>query len=359
MIILGDIASPSAATSEVIANAIWNAGFNKNQAILFNLEGLITDTFSSKEEKPVLFNHSSILDSFKDFDTKIAALANNHTLDLPEYLESTKEILEKNNFKSVGAGNKIDADFEFVVIEESGHKVYVMNACWDFLLYNQNTKISEKTVNIIREEQILSWVKSIKDKDEKAKIVVYFHWSFDLEILPFPAYRRFSKALIEAGVSLVIGGHSHCIQGGEIYKDGYIAYGLGNFFIPNNVYANGKLAFPKMSNKGWAIEWDINSNKVINHWFESKSENSKHSLVYLEGEDFTKSPILKEYSRFAELSDKEYDIFFKNYRRKKLLVPIFYKYEYSISNSFKMHCLKSRAKVARFLAERGLISWQN
>ncbi|MGV8995274.1 MAG: CapA family protein [Flavobacterium sp.] len=359
MIILGDIASPSAATSEVIANAILNAGFNKNQAILFNLEGLITDTFSSKEEKPVLFNHSSVLNSFKDFDTKIAALANNHTLDLPEYLESTKEILKENNFKSVGAGNKKDADFEFVVIEESGHKVYVMNACWDFLLYNQNTKISEKTVNLIREEQILSWVKSIKGKDEKAKIVLYFHWSFDLEILPFPAYRRFSKALIEAGVSLVIGGHSHCIQGGEIYKDGYIAYGLGNFFIPNNVYANGKLAFPKMSNKGWGIEWDINTNKVINHWFEYASENSGHNLNYSGNEPFTSSKVLDDYSGFAKLSDKEYDVYFKQNRRKKALVPIFYKFEASLLNNIKLKGLKTRAKLARFLAERGLIAWQN
>ena len=359
MIILGDIASPNASTSEVIANAILNAGFRTNQSILFNLEGLITDNFSSKEEKPVLFNHSSVLNVFKNFDTKIAALANNHTLDLPEYLESTKEILEKNNFKSVGAGNKEDANFEFVVVEEAGYNVYVMNACWDFLLYHQNTKKAEKTVNLINEVPILKWVKSIKDKDNKAKIVLYFHWSFDLEILPFPSYRRFSKALIDAGASLVIGGHSHCIQGGEVYKDGYIAYGLGNFFIPNNIYANGKLAFPKMSNKGWGIEWDIASNKVINHWFEYSCENLNHTLMYNGDEPFTSSKILDEYSAFATLSNNEYDDYFKINRRKKALVPIFYKFEPSLINKLKLKGLKSRAKVARFLAEKGLIGWQN
>jgi poly-gamma-glutamate synthesis protein (capsule biosynthesis protein) len=359
MIIVGDIASPNSSTSVVITEAILTADFKENQSVLFNLEGLITDTFSSKEEKPILFNHSTILNAFNQFDTKIAALANNHTLDLPELLKSTKNVLFQNHFKPVGAGNKQDIDFEFVVVKESGYNVYVMNACWDFLLYHQNKRDQKESVHTIDEMKTLNWVKGIKAKDEKAKIVLYFHWSFDLETLPFPAHRRFSKALVDAGASLVIGGHSHCIQGGEVYKEGFIAYGLGNFFLPNNIYANGKLAFPKMSDKGWVIEWDIIKNSVINHWFEYSSGESKHSLSYLGNEDFKNSRTLQYYSEFSNLSEKEYDVFFKKNRRKKLLIPVFYKFEPSLLNSFKMTALKTRAKVARFLAERGVIGWQN
>ncbi|MEC5166440.1 hypothetical protein RCH18_002180 [Flavobacterium sp. PL11] len=359
MIILGDVASPNSITTDVINTALANAKFKTNQTILFNLEGLITDSFSSKIEKPILFNHSSIIRVFQKFDTKIAALANNHTLDLPELLKSTKDLLFQNHYKAVGAGSTSDSDFKYVVAEESEYNVYVLNSCWDFLLYNQNTRDQKQTVHTIDEMKTLNWVKEIKAKDEKAKVVLYFHWNFDLETLPFPAHRRFSKALIDAGASLIIGGHSHCIQGGETYKDGFIIYGLGNFFLPNNIYANGKLAFPKMSDKGWVIEWDITNNSVINHWFSYSSKESKHSLSYLGNEDFKDSKTLQDYSKFSNLSDKEYDLFFKNNRRKKLLIPIFYKFEPSLLNSFKMTALKIRAKVARFLAERGVIGWQN
>ncbi|MBK8078814.1 MAG: CapA family protein [Saprospiraceae bacterium] len=37
------------------------------------------------------------------------------------------------------------------------------------------------------------------------------------------------KGFDDEGVNFIVGCHSHCVQGGEKYKDGYIVYGLGNF----------------------------------------------------------------------------------------------------------------------------------
>ncbi len=359
MIILGDIASPNAKTSQLIEQAVSDANFGTNQTVLFNLEGLITDAVASTADKPVLFNHPSVLNAFKSFENKIAAIANNHTLDLPQFLDQTKELLSQNNYECIGAGSTTDANFESVVVKEDGYNVHVINSCWDFLLYHQNTKISASTINVIDELHSIKAVKRIKSNDQNAKVVLYFHWSFDLETLPFPAYRRFSKALIDAGASLVVGAHSHCIQGGEQYKDGYIAYGLGNFFIPNNIYANGKLTFPEMSNKGWALEWNIAENRILNHWFEYALEGNVHSLKYLGSDAFENSPKLQKFSPFAPMSDSEYDVYFKKNRRKKKLIPVFYTFEPSFLNTTKMRALKFRAKFARFLAEKGIINWQN
>ena len=357
MIILGDVASPNASTSNAILAALATAKLNEEQSILFNLEGLITDVYSSKKPEPILFKHSSILDVFQNFDHKICALANNHTLDLPQFLVSTVATLNSKGYNAVGAGNIKNTDFEFTVFQEDGHKVYVYNACWDFLLYNQNTLNKALTVNVLDELKILRWVENIKDDDVTAKVIIYVHWSFDLEILPFPSYRRFAKSLIDAGVSLVVGAHSHCIQGGEVYKDGYIAYGLGNFFIPSNEYANGTLSFPKMSSRGWAIEWDISANTITNHWFDYSVTEGAHTLQYSGKEDFATSEILSGYSKFSSLTDREYVNYFKKHRRKKKLIPIFYSFEPSFMNSVKMQILKIRAKTARFLAEKGIIGW--
>ena len=43
-----------------------------------------------------------------------------------------------------------------------------------------------------------------------------------------------AHAVIDAGADLVIGHHPHVAQEVEKYKDGYIAYSLGNFIFDQN-----------------------------------------------------------------------------------------------------------------------------
>ena len=356
MIIVGDIACPDCESSEIIR--IFFDTYKdiiEDDSILFNLEGLISQDDNQKTSSPVLYNHSKLLSNFPSYKNKVAALANNHTLDLADNLDNTKKVLRDKGIKSIGAGNRSKSDFIYDSIVENGRTVYIINACWDFLLYHQNNTKHGKKVNIINELDILTLVKELKDKNQTARIVAYFHWSFDLEILPSPSYRVFAKDLIDAGVSLVVGCHSHCVQGGEKYKDGYIAYGLGNFYIPSGKYANGKLIFPRISDTGWVIKWNVVTNEIQNIWIDS----SNNQLEIIGVDDFNDSDILSKYSLYAGMSDLEYIDYFKKFRRKKRLIPIFYDYTPSLENKLKMVFLKIRAKIARKAAEMKLIGWQN
>ena len=356
MIIIGDIASPDCKSSKQISKFIKeNPEEFSSDTILFNLEGLITDSHDLNDNSPILFNHTSILNSFTTYKTKIAALANNHTLDLPHLLHSTKESLSNRGFNCVGAGKESDFNFNVIEVFEDNYQVFIINACWDFLLYHQNNMKSNFKVNIIDEFKILKLVNELKLKYPNSRIITYFHWSFDLEILPSPSYRIFAKDLIDSGVSLVVGCHSHCVQGGEKYKEGYIIYGLGNFFLPSGIYAKGKLKFPKMSDLGWVLKWDIKSNSLKNTWIDTSS----NSLNLLNQEDFENSPTMEKYSQFSGLSDNAYVEYFKKYRRKNKFNPIFYDYKNSLSNNLKMKVLKIRAKLARMAARLNLINWQN
>ncbi len=359
MLILGDLATPNNELSDIVSKALKEAEFINNQSVVFNLEGMLADDYNLNDSSPVLFNHSSVKEVFEDFEEKIAAIANNHTLDLPHKLEDTKKILKQNGFLTVGAGSKSDLDFEVISFEEQGKTIYLFNACWDFLLYHQNSKNDNLTVNIINEQKLLERLKSIKKNDEDAIVVFYFHWSFDLEILPFPSYREFSKALIDNGASLVIGGHSHCVQGGERYKEGYIVYGLGNFFIPSGVYANGKLNFPKMSFLGLVLEWDIYNNRLFCNWFEYEKKDNHHSLSFIGRDDFDESVKLLQRSPYRKLNEENYIKYFKRNRRKKLLIPVFKNFDVSIENKLKMYLLKKRALIARKMAVLGILKWQN
>ncbi|MBK8547872.1 MAG: CapA family protein [Saprospiraceae bacterium] len=90
-------------------------------------------------------------------------------------------------------------------------------------------------------------------------------------------YRQWTRALIESKWQFCVGCHSHCVQGGEKYKDGYIVYGLGNFYLPNGVFAGGKLHFPDFAKVQLAFEYDVKSNEASCHWFRY---NDDHSCLF-------------------------------------------------------------------------------
>ena len=360
MIVVGDIASPS----ELHSNNLYtffeeNANIFKKQAVVCNFEGLIAENQSLNDNTPVLFNHPSVLKALDKGNIKVSALANNHILDLPLCYDETKTLLKDHHIQTVGAGNTKKSAFEPIVLHEDGIEIFLINACWDFLLYHQMNPTSGIYINTIREEEILKQVSKIRIDHPMSKIVTYFHWNFDLEQLPFPIYRQFSQDLIDSGVSLVVGGHSHCVQGGERYKKGCIIYGLGNFFLPNGVYANSKLKFPDWAAEQLAIQWDVKNNNFKCHWFINEGTRDNFKIKFLESSDFESCNKIAKYSQYNKLSSKAYIDFFKKNRRKRFLIPIFKNYKKRSMNSIKLNLLKTRAKLARSLAKMGLIKWQN
>ena len=72
----------------------------KKQTVVCNFEGLISKNQSLKDRTPVLFNHPSVLKALDKGNVKVAALANNHILDLPLcYDETTSSIKRHIIFK--------------------------------------------------------------------------------------------------------------------------------------------------------------------------------------------------------------------------------------------------------------------
>jgi len=359
MIILGDIAVPNEELAGVLEKTFRsNREIFGDQKVVLNLEGLIADNQTLKTETPVLFNHSKVLDIIKKYSQgPVAALANNHTLDLPEQFDYSISVMQKEEIPYTGAGKTAEEAVKPAFFSENGRDVFLFNYCWDFLLYHQINPSAGVYVAEIEEMKILQQITECREEQPDASIVVCFHWSLDLEILPYPMYRRFSRALIDAGAKVVVGSHSHCVQGGEKYRDGYIVYGLGNFYIPWNEYANGKLRFPEFSKTTVVLEWDPVKNDATCHWFEYREDDK--FLVLKASEPFEDSSTLVEYSPFKGMTDKEYESYFKQNRRKSFLIPVFKNHENVKKNKFLTFLLKSRAKTARKLAKINLIKWQS
>jgi poly-gamma-glutamate synthesis protein (capsule biosynthesis protein) len=227
------------------------------------------------------------------------------------------------------------------------------------LLYNHKNPSGGIFIAEIDEIELIARVKEARNEKPNASILVILHWNFDLEILPFPIHREFSRHLIDAGANLVAGHHAHCVQGGEMYKNGYIIYGLGNFFIPNNVFADQKLTFPEWTRTELVLEWKSDNNIAICHWFQYQHLNDQHELIHIETNNFETCPRLKALSPYREMNDLVYLKYFKSHRRKKRLIPVYVSYKNTFRNKLNTQFLKIRARFARHLAKRNIIKWQH
>ena len=81
------------------------------------------------------------------------------------------------------------------------------------------------------ESHIFSEIKSIQARLPEYKLIIFFHWNYELEKYPMPSQRELSHKLINMGVELIVGAHPHRIQGFEIYKGKPIIYSVGNFYL--------------------------------------------------------------------------------------------------------------------------------
>lgn len=359
MIVVGDIASPGIEASRQLENIFAeHANIFKGQCVVCNFEGLVCDDISPETNTPVLYNHSSVLPVLKKVNVKVAALANNHTNDLPGYFDGTIKKFQEYDICFAGAARSKELALKPVSFFDGDTEIVLFNACWDFLLYHQKNPASGVFVAEMNALHLIKEINNTKKEKPAAKIVLFLHWSLDLETLPYPMYRQMAMHMIDAGASTVLGTHSHCVQGGEKYKDGYIVYGLGNFFLPHHIYANGTLSFPDFSRTEMAFEWNPLTNVAICHWFYYDVSNGKHRLVLKESAPFENSVMLKQYSTFTSLPLKEYIDYFKLNRRKKFLIPVYADYKAVIKNAALTFLLKGRGKFARLLAKYKIIKWQ-
>jgi len=359
MIFVGDIASPDKTCSDVLLKSFEKESllFKFNKLIL-NLEGLLADV-STASPTPVLFNHPSVIKPLAYANTGVATLANNHTLDLPEYFGNTKELLKDNKIAYCGAGLNVDAATNPVRIKLEGYDCTLFGFCWDVMLQHQSNPNKGLFVATINEKKILKAVKNESKQNPERKIILLLHWNLDLERIPFPIHREFGKALIDAGADAVIGSHSHCVQGAERYKNGFIVYGLGNFFIPWYTYINGTIHFPDFTRTSLALEWNISTNKLICHWFEYTYKDGEHKHERIASDDFDESTLLKKYTPYADFDSKKYVKWYKRNRRKGFLMPVYKNHNQQLINAIYDFYLKKRIRFARFLAKLKIRAWNN
>ena len=170
----------------------------------------------------------------------VATMANNHALDYGrEPLRATFAAIDDAAAADpalavVGIGRDADEAFRPARTEVNGTSVATIGATVaaadptaDPTGHWAATDRSAGTADAIRPARLLG---AVEDADRSADVVVvYMHWGIQGERCPSEGQRTLAADLFEAGADIVVGSHTHGLQGDGRMADGYVAYGLGNY----------------------------------------------------------------------------------------------------------------------------------
>jgi poly-gamma-glutamate synthesis protein (capsule biosynthesis protein) len=70
-------------------------------------------------------------------------------------------------------------------------------------------------------------------------VVVDLHWGVEGATCPTPLQQTLARQLVDAGADVVVGSHSHRVEGGGRLGNAYVDYGLGNFVFYNESGPSG------------------------------------------------------------------------------------------------------------------------
>lgn len=167
-----------------------------------------------------------------DLGVDIVSIANNHTYDYgPDGVLDTLETLRNAGIEYVGAGKDLAEASETKFIELDGLRVAFLSGTrveWAELTKGA-TEDSPGVFRTVDPELLYQRVREARQ--EADLVIVYIHWGIESVEYLEDYQKTVGKALVDAGADAVIGDHTHCLQGVELYRDKPIIYSVGNFWF--------------------------------------------------------------------------------------------------------------------------------
>lgn len=178
--------------------------------------------------------HPNRVEVLQEMGVDIVLLANNHVYDYgKQAMLDTFQTLECANIAYFGAGKNLEEAMQPVYYEIDGKTIAFVGAS-RAEKYKMTPQATEDSPGILRCYDTELFLEVIKEADANADFVIAnVHWgteySYDLEEIQLTT----GKAYLDAGADIIVGGHSHCLQGMEYYNGKPILYSLGNYWFNN------------------------------------------------------------------------------------------------------------------------------
>lgn len=211
--------------------------------MVVNNEFPFTNRGTPTEEKTFTFRaDTDTVYYLHDMGADAAILANNHIYDFGEVgLLDTLDTLEEAGIPNVGAGRNLDeasAPLYFII---NDMKIAIVAATQIERLENPDTKgATENSAGVFRclnPDRLCKTVAQAKENSDF--VIVYIHWGTENQAEPDWLQLEQAPKIAEAGADLIIGDHSHCLQGITYCGDTPVIYSLGNFWFNSKTLDTG------------------------------------------------------------------------------------------------------------------------
>ena len=184
------------------------------------------------------------VDILNQMGIDIVSLANNHAYDHgEEALLDTFDTLDNAGIAYVGAGHNITEAKEPFYFIAGGMKIAFVSATQIERSLPPDTKeATEDSAGVLRTLEPEKFVDTIKTAEENSDFtIVYVHWgsenTYDVE----QSQKDLAKAYVDAGADLIVGDHSHCLQGFSYIDNVPILNSMGNFWFSSKDLDTGIL----------------------------------------------------------------------------------------------------------------------
>ena len=160
----------------------------------------------------------------------MVTLANNHMMDYgQEGLFSTINACEDNQIKYMGAGANLEEAKRIQYFELKERRIAFINCCeneWS------TTQGNEPGCNPLSEVGLFYQITEAKNNSDY--VILIIHGGHETYEYPSPRMKKLYRWFVDLGVDAVIGHHTHCFSGYEVYKGKPIVYSLGNFVFDSD-----------------------------------------------------------------------------------------------------------------------------
>jgi poly-gamma-glutamate synthesis protein (capsule biosynthesis protein) len=162
----------------------------------------------------------------------VASMANNHGLDYgSEGLADALAAASTSGFPLIGIGNDATQAFAPYRTVIKGQRIAVISAT-QVIDGNLLTSWSatETHAGLASAKDVARLVGAVgQARATSDTVVVFLHWGVEGQTCPSPQQQQLARTLVDAGADIVLGGHSHRLEGAGRLGSAFVGYGLGNF----------------------------------------------------------------------------------------------------------------------------------
>lgn len=173
--------------------------------------------------------------ALQEMGVDVVSLANNHVLDYgKESLRDTFRTLDEAGILYAGAGETVERAEEVQVIEVNGRK-------YGFLAVSRvvptgDWKVENSAPGVFSCYEDTRLVELVSKASEECDfLAVYPHWGVEHQSYPEDYQTKIAEHCLAAGADMVVGSHTHCLQGAEYIEDNPVFYSMGNFVFGQTI----------------------------------------------------------------------------------------------------------------------------